>query len=127
MSEHVRRYSFARNSAPIRGWIVFTVTLVMLLAGLPTNLVEPAAAQSDGQSFTIAVQKYNCPPGFDAYSGQGLFQNCTEPQPGIPFSVTTDNGYYNNETRRTGDDGGSAVSWTDIPLGTIFTLQEEIP
>ena len=59
----------------------------MLLAGLPTNLVEPAAAQSDGQSFTIAVQKYNCPPGFDAYSGQGLFQNCTEPQPGIPFSV----------------------------------------
>ena len=75
MSQNPRRSLSARNLSSVRRWLAFSVTLVMLLAGLPTNLVQPAAAQSDGSSFTIAVQKYNCPPGFDAYSGQGLIEN----------------------------------------------------
>src|SRR5262249_50255291 len=83
-------------------WLGVAVTLMMLFTALPANLIQPAAAQY-GPTYIVSVRKYDCPPGFDAYNqtGQPTFDTCTTEQTGIPFSLTTDDGTYQNDTKDT--------------------------
>lgn len=112
-----------------RRWLSLVIALVTLISAFPAGVIQPAAAQQDGATYSVTVRKYDCPPGFDAYSqtGQATFDNCSTPQNGIPFSLTTDNGAYNGAFQNTGDAGNSDVSWGGIPLNSTFTIQEQIP
>ena len=127
MTGNSKRYQSPTRLGVSARWLGVAVTLLMLFTALPAQ-VQPAAAADDG-TYTISVQKYNCPAGFDAYTltGQQTFDNCTDPATGINFSVTTDDGSFQSDTRATGSDGNSQATWTGVPLNTTFTLQESIP
>ena len=96
----------------------------MAVALVPAFAAEPAAAQ-DFASHTLV--KFDCNPGYDPSTGnaQAAFDNCQTPAGGINFTIAGQNGDYPGSTQTT--DGGGQTGWSDIPLGTAFTVTESVP
>jgi sortase (surface protein transpeptidase) len=75
----------------------------------------------------ITIIKYLCPDGYAAPAdgtSTGLFENCTQYQDDVPFTLSNTDGY--SENGQTGDDGDGTLAFAELDPGT-YTITEEVP
>jgi hypothetical protein len=101
------------------------LSVLLLLAWTPT-LAAPAVDAQNGEVATYIAEKYTCQPGFDPATTDeaGALAACQTLVTDVTFTLSTNDSNYPGDSRDTS--GGQAV-WSDIPLGTAYSVTEAIP
>jgi uncharacterized membrane protein YgcG len=103
------------------------IVIISLIFSVLSIFPPPTLSAQDGGVTTSVAQAFECPPGFDPAAGDAstALANCVVPLSGVTFTLGTQNPDYPGDSRSTGGDGVAA--WSDIPLGTAYSVTASIP
>lgn len=95
--------------------------------GQQSGQTDAAQEVQEGGVAAFIAEARTCPPGFDPSAGDAsaALASCVEPLAGVAFTLGTQNPNYPGDTRTTGGDGFAV--WSDIPLGTGYSVAESVP